>query len=89
MEIFAMEGYKVKVTEDTKNNGSDYDVELVNKHLTIGETYTVDYTIVHNFSTDVYLKEFPKIRFNSVNFEGVEEQSDELTKQHLDYKRYH
>ena len=88
MEIFALKGYKVRVTEKSKRNGNDYDIEKVKEHLTVGETYTVDYTNVHSSSTDVYLEEVPDVRFNSVNFEGVVFQPDELTKQHPDYKRY-
>jgi len=88
MEVFALKGYKVKVTDETKNNGDSYDKEKVNNFLTINKVYTVEATKVQNWKTDVFLKEVPRISFNSVNFEGVTEQPKELNQQHQDYNRY-
>jgi hypothetical protein len=42
--------------------GYDADLKHANKYLTIGTTYTVEHTVIHNFNTDVYLEEFPKDR---------------------------
>lgn len=86
MNIFAMEGHKVKCS--TLNAGYDSDQEKAKRYLTVGNTYTVDHTIVESFSTEVYLKEFPLVSFNSVFFEDAEEQNLEITKQHPDYQRY-
>lgn len=40
--------------------------------LTIGETYTIDYVDVGDWSTMVGLKEFPGKEFNSVLFEEID-----------------
>lgn len=88
MEIFAIEGYKVIVTERSKNNGYDYDKEQVNRYLEVGKVYEVERTEVGRSHTDVYLKEFPDVNFNSVNFEGVEDQSKEQSMTHPDWEKY-
>ncbi len=87
MEIYALKGYKVKVTDKTRNNGFESDKENVRKHLQKGKVYTIDKTNVSSGFTDVFLQEFPNIEFNSVNFEGVNAQSEKLNKQHKDYNR--
>ena len=90
MNIYALPGHKVKVTERTKNNGySGYDTRLE-----LEKEYTVDHTVVHRSSTDVFLVEFPAdakrpMGFNSVNFEDVVPQSDEDSKKHPDWIKYH
>lgn len=86
MEIFAIKGHKVKCS--TLSAGYEFHQELAKKHLTIGDTYTVDYTNVDSWHTDVFLEEIPNVKFNSVFFEDVESQSDEDTKTHPDYRRY-
>ena len=88
MNIYALEGHKVKVVEQTANSGYKEDVELIRKHCVIDKEYTVDYTIVHSSSTDVYLKEIPNIRFNSVNFVDVSYQSEHIDIQHNDWDLY-
>lgn len=87
MNIYAAKGYKVIVTEKSAKNGYKYDSEKVAEKLEIGRIYTVDHTIVHQSSTDVYLNEVDG-RFNSVNFEEVEPQSEEVTEEHRDLQRY-
>jgi hypothetical protein len=82
MNIWALNGHKVIVTEDTINNGYECDKINVLKYLTVGTVYTVDYTDVHGWNTDVYLIEFPGLSFNSSSFEDVSEQSEELDNQH-------
>jgi hypothetical protein len=69
MNIHAEENDKVIVTEETINYGYTLDKEQAKKYLTIGQIYNVDYTVVGDWHTDVYLKEFPTISFNSVNFD--------------------
>lgn len=86
MNIYAIHGHKVVCS--TFDAGYDYDKEQAKKHLEIDKEYTVDYTNVDSWSTDVYLVEFPNVRFNSVFFEDVVEQSDEDTRSHPDFKRY-
>jgi putative FmdB family regulatory protein len=56
------------------NNGYKSESDLAKKHLTLNEIYTVQYTVVHNWSTDVRLLEVPDITFNSVCFEDYEDQ---------------
>jgi hypothetical protein len=65
MNIFAKEGDKVIYSILQEYNS---DKETAEKYLTRGNIYTVDYTHVEDFHTDVYLKEIPKISFNSVLF---------------------
>ncbi len=69
MDIYAEEGKRVKYTG---KNGYEYDKEHANKHLKVGEIYTVENTYVSGWHTDVWLKEVPNEKFNSVHFEGVE-----------------
>lgn len=79
MNIYAEEGAKVVAWNTT--SGYDSDKEKFQKYLTKGEVYTVDYTEVGGWITGVYLKEFPDVRFNSVQFEdfiGLEEVEEEF-----------
>jgi hypothetical protein len=88
MNIYALEGFKVKVTPETLKNGYNYDSDLVKKNLEINKSYTVLRTHVHSSSTDVILKEFPEIKFNSVNFEDITDQPVELNCNHADWYKY-
>ena len=72
MNIYAIPGTKVKVTEQTAQNGLLGDKEQVQKLLDIGKIYTVAYTEVGQSRTTVYLQELPGEKFNSVNFIEVE-----------------
>ena len=71
MYIYAEEGTKVIVTEDSIKNGYYYVEEHAREFLKVGETYTIKKTIVYGWYTDVHLKEFPKEKFNSVSFEDI------------------
>ena len=71
MNIYAKEGHKITVTEETINYGYNHHKEMANKHLKVGEVYTVDHTEVGGWHTDVYIKEVPNIAFNSVHFEDA------------------
>jgi hypothetical protein len=86
MNIYALEGHKVKC--ETLEAGYDYDKEIAKRHLELSKEYTIDYTIVDSWSTDVYLKEIPNQRFNSVFFEDAVEQSEKDDKNHPDWRRY-
>jgi hypothetical protein len=86
MNIYALEGHKVKCS--TFDAGYEYDKEEAKKHLELGKEYTVQYTDVDSWSTDVVLDEFPNIKFNSVFFEDVVEQSEEDDKNHPQWSWY-
>ena len=73
MNIYALEGHKVRCV--TLKAGYKYQQEIVKKYLELGKEYTVEKTKVEGWSTSVWLKEFPNIRFNSVFFEDVVKQS--------------
>tara|TARA_B100000497_G_C7608626_1_gene365524 strand:+ start:864 stop:1082 length:219 start_codon:yes stop_codon:yes gene_type:complete len=72
MDIYAEEGTKVIVTEDSIKNGYDHVEEHARKFLKVGETYTIESTDVSGWNTDVYLREFPDEVFNSVSFEDID-----------------
>jgi len=88
MNIFAVNGYRVMVTEETKNNGYNDDKENVKSYLKPYKIYTVKYTMVEGYDTTVFLNEIPNIGFNSVNFVEIEPQDIEVTKEHSDFKRF-
>ena len=88
MNIYALVGHKVKVTEESINSGYGNDIYIVQQLLKINKEYTVDHTEVNGWSTGVYLKEFPDIRFNSVSFVDVKKQPKRLDKKHHDWSRY-
>jgi hypothetical protein len=73
MNIYAKEGHKVIVTEQSARNGYQSDRDLVKKHLIINQVYTVEETFVYEWRTEVALQEFPEITFNSVSFEDYEQ----------------
>ena len=86
MEIYALEGYQVQVTDKTKNNGSDSD--KVARLLELNTPYTVHRTAVSGSITIVFLKEFEGQSFNSANFEGITNQPKELNCNHPDWDIY-
>ena len=53
--------------------GYESNVEMANEWLEVGAVYVVDSTDIGAWRTDVYLKEFPGIGFNSVMFEKEEQ----------------
>lgn len=71
MNIDSPEGTKVKTTVNLLENGLEYDKRIAKAYLDPGKVYTVDYTVVGSSCTDVYLKEFPGVMFNSVNLTEV------------------
>lgn len=86
MNLFALEGHKVWCS--TLVGGDKHDQELAESYLEKYMSYTVERTKVYSFHTDVWLKEFPNVCFNSVFFEDVVEQPMEKTKQHHDFIIY-
>lgn len=87
MNIYAKKGHKVRLT--TINAGQKPEQEVVKQHLLLNEVYTIDYTNVSNWATQVYLQEVPGIQFNSVFFTDVVAQSQMDNENHKDYRRYH
>jgi NTP pyrophosphatase (non-canonical NTP hydrolase) len=71
MNIYAESGDKVVFNHP--DAGYTYQQQAAAKLLTLGATYTVDHTNVHDCYTDVYLEEFPEQKFNSVLFDDYEE----------------
>lgn len=71
MNIYALKGHKVICK--TLSAGYESDQETAKKYLEIGEIYTIKSTTVHSWKTDVYLQEFPNVKFNSVFFEDSTE----------------
>lgn len=69
MNINSKNGDKVRVTRESIKNGYSGVRRHAMKHLEVGKEYTIDYTIVYESVTDVYLKEIPNEVFNSVSFE--------------------
>lgn len=88
MNIFALRGHKVMVTEQSLKNGYDADRDAVCKYLEVGKEYTVNFTQVHSSSTDVFLVGFDGVTFNSVNLVSITRQPEELNMAHPDYKTY-
>jgi len=69
MNIYAENGDKVVCS--TFDAGYKHEQQIAAKYLVIGKEYTIDQTVVDNWHTDVYLQEFPGVKFNSVFFEDV------------------
>lgn len=88
MNVFALEGHRIIVTEYTKDNGYDEDQQLINKYLVIDQIYTVEHTEVGSWRTDVFLVEVPDVAFDSVNFEDVTYQPEDEDRLHSDWN-YH
>ncbi len=72
MNIYAKEGDKITVTEETIKNGSNTDKRRAAKFLEIGKTYTIDCIVVMAWSSRVFIKELPKLPFNTVIFKDQE-----------------
>ena len=71
MNIEAISGTKVLYTG---KGGYNSDKEYANKFLNVGQIYVVNTTIIHSYSTDVILEEFPEELFNSVHFDDLAEE---------------
>jgi len=68
MNIHAKEGDKIIVTEKTIKNGSDTERSRAEKYIEVGKIYTVDSIVVMAWTSRVFLKELPKLMFNTVLF---------------------
>jgi len=69
MNIYAPKGTKVSFSYP--ENGNSFQQQEIKKYLTPNSIYTVDWTVVEDWHTRVYLQEFPGVPFNSVFFEEV------------------
>lgn len=67
MDIYAEPG--TEVVFNHPDAGYLGDKEQATEHLTVGETYTVEFTRVGAWRTDVGLVEVPNVLFNSVFFD--------------------
>jgi hypothetical protein len=54
------------------NAGYSSDQEKAREHLTLGDVYDVERVDVRDWSTSIYLKDFPGIAFNSVLFSSLD-----------------
>ena len=70
MNIYAKEGYKITVTEESIKNGSDTDRRRAEKYLEVGKIYTVDSIVVMAWTSRVLIKDLPKLTFNTVLFKN-------------------
>lgn len=69
MDIHSKHGVKVIYTG---TNGYEIDRECANSTgLIVGKEYTIDSINIYNYTSDVFLIEFPDKRFNTVMFENV------------------
>ena len=59
-------GCRVKVKSVT--NGWDSDIEKAQKYFNVGDVYTVENVEIGGCISYLTLKEFPNIKFNTVNF---------------------
>jgi len=88
MNIYALQGSKVKVTLGTLTNGYDADQERVRALLHVEKEYTVKHTQVCSSVTNVFLEEIEGYAFNSVMFISTSPQSVEDNKKHKDWSKY-
>lgn len=89
MNIFALKGHKVMVTNHTKENGLSSDSEKIRKYLTVNKIYEVERTNVYDFKTEVFLVGFEGISFNSVNFVDISKQKRSENIKHPQWYCYH
>lgn len=89
MNIYALKGHRITVTEETILNGSTGDKVLAKISLKVGEEYTVKRTDVEHWKTKVVLQELPNQIFNTVHFVDLDEQDPIKNKKHKDYSKYH
>ena len=87
MNIYTLPG-KI-VYSFTHTGGTPEEIKLIKELIEIGKPYTVEKTVVHTWHTEVYLKEFPGISFNSIFFRNLLNQSKLEDEQHPDYRNHH
>lgn len=70
LNCYAKPGTKIKMTWPEFGSKSDQD-RIKKLGLTSDMILTVDCTIVHDFSTELYIIEYPDLMFNIINFTEV------------------
>ena len=79
MNIYANPGDKVRYAYPKSGYGRNGEGEYLKKvGLKLGEIYTVEKMVVHEFSAEVYLEEFPGVSCNTVNFEDVDKNTHQI-----------
>lgn len=86
MNIFALKGHRIKCV--TLSAGYSHHQIIAEKHLEVEKEYTIESTDLFSYYADVYLQEIPNVKFNSVFFEDVEEQSKDDNKKHRQYQLF-
>ena len=74
MNIYSPPG--TKIVYNNPEAGYDHDQQQCSKLLQIGNIYTVAGISVYSYASDLYLKEFPGIIFNTVMFDNIEDGFD-------------
>ncbi len=77
MSIYALPGHKVKLKENYMMMGYGHDKDNIQRHLKLGEIYTVEETMVFSSTSYVYFEEVPGISFNPIQFDSIIPQSHE------------
>lgn len=88
MNIFALPGFKVKVTR----MWAFYTYKVGNRihkgYLELGKLYTVDRTEVHDYRTTLWLKEIPGVALDASHFTDHIAQNPVDDAKHPDWLRY-
>ena len=73
MDIFTPPGKKVTAyfKGGVLQHGQDWQREEASKYLKPKKKYTIEKINVYDWHSEVYLKEFPGVQFNSVHFINV------------------
>lgn len=69
MDIYAKPGSLVRFRSLNPESVSYAGTNDPKWFLKLNEVYTVRYTVVYDWHTEVILEEYPELRFNSVHFE--------------------
>lgn len=88
MNVYALKGYRVSVSDESIKSGSETYSELAKLHLKVGNTYRIENTSVHNSYTSVRLQEIENILFSSESFIDIDSQSEEMDKKHPDWSTW-
>lgn len=93
MELFALQGHKVKLCEDCLKPGTSDEAKelrglIKRKVLEFGKEYTIHHTDVESMSTYIVLEEYPQLYLNNIFFESILEQSELDDMKHKDYYRF-
>jgi hypothetical protein len=85
MNIYALKGYRVSVSDESIESGSESDSKLAKLHLKSGSIYRVEKTSVYNSYTSVSLQEIDNVLFSSESFIDIDSQTEKTDKKHPDW----